>query len=344
MKKKNLFAAILLVALFVLFSCSENSTEPDNTKPSLPYNPNPEYNATDVSITPTLYWECIDPEEDSLFYDIYFGTNHTLGSEDLISNNQNSNSYELGLLHYETNYYWKIVAKDGTYETEGDVWMFTTSGAVYGTVVDIDGNFYQTIVIGNKEWMTENLKVTHYKDGSYITYAANSWSWLNCNSGAYCYYDNEPNFADQYGILYNWEATNSSRGLAPEGWNIPSDEEIKELEIYLGMNEIQADSVGYRGTNEGSKLAGGYPFWLDGALRNNSEFDTSCFGLIPSGFRTSSTCTYYGSSQCGGFWTSTGDINDKAWTRRLDYNNTTIKREAIYKEAGYSVRCVRDLN
>ena len=44
---------------------------------------------------------------------------------------------------------------------------FTTvdKDGVVGTVTDIDGNVYKTMIYGGNEWMVENLKVTRYQNG-----------------------------------------------------------------------------------------------------------------------------------------------------------------------------------
>lgn len=58
-------------------------------------------------------------------------------------------------------------------------------------VYDYDGNKYNTITIGNQIWMTENLKTTHYKDGTpiiympYADYENLGSSWINGAYGNY---------------------------------------------------------------------------------------------------------------------------------------------------------------
>lgn len=122
------------------------------------------------------------------------------------------------------------------------------------TVTDIDGNVYKTVTIGNQAWMAENLKVMRYRNGDAIPNVTGGTDWSNLSTGAYCSYDNDDNNIDTYGLLYNWYAVDDSRNLAPEGWHVPTDEEWKELEMYLGMSQSEADDTGYRGTDEGGKL------------------------------------------------------------------------------------------
>ena len=142
-------------------------------------------------------------------------------------------------------------------------------------VTDIDGNVYQTVIIGDQEWTAENLKVTKYRDGTSITNVTDSSSWRALTTEAYCIYNNNAsNEGETYGALYNWYAVVDSRNIAPEGWHVPTDSEWKELEMYLGMSQSEADQIHWHGTNEGSKLAGNADLWTNGALEYDTEFGT----------------------------------------------------------------------
>ncbi|MFT4755327.1 MAG: hypothetical protein ACI9GM_001428 [Salibacteraceae bacterium] len=61
-------------------------------------------------------------------------------------------------------------------------------------MVDVDGNSYQVISIGNQVWMQENLKVTHFNNGDSIPNLKMDSVWGNLSSVAYCNYDNELEF------------------------------------------------------------------------------------------------------------------------------------------------------
>ena len=203
-------------------------------------------------------------------------------------------------------------------------------------MVDIDGNVYQTVQVGNQVWMAENLKVTHYRNGDPISTAMSS------SDGAHTVYNNNiNNELDTYGTLYNWAAAVDARYVAPAGWHVPSDDEWKELEIFLGMSQTQADSPGYRGTNEGSKLSGNSELWIDGALVDNSEFGSTGFAALPGGYLLWSG-NYYNIGGGGYFWTSTEDGNGSAWHRRFDSDGSGITRDYGRERDGFSVRCIRD--
>ena len=181
-------------------------------------------------------------------------------------------------------------------------------------IFDIDGNVYETIQIGDQLWMAENLKVTHYNNGSEIPTGYTDSEWAELETDAYAVYPTDDDNASQstcgddcadvYGNLYNWFAVDDSRGVCPDGWHVPSDEEFMELEMELGMSEEEANSTGYRGTDEGSKLAGNSDLWNSGNLENNSEFGTSGFNVLPAGYRHSTSGYYYYMGYSGSFWSS----------------------------------------
>jgi len=139
---------------------------------------------------------------------------------------------------------------------EGSFSNATTAIIVFGAVTDIDGNVYKTIIIGNQEWMAENLKVTHYCNGDAIPIVTSKLAWANRLTSALY-----PGGAK--GNFYNWHAVNDSRNIAPEGWHVPTDEEWKELEMFIGMSQSEADKIDYRGTEEGGRLKGTGTFHWD---------------------------------------------------------------------------------
>jgi len=207
--------------------------------------------------------------------------------------------------------------------------------------VDIDGNVYETIQIGEQLWMAENLKVTHYNNEDEIAYPSNE-DFGSFDEGQYGVYNNDPSNADIYGNLYNWAVVNDDRGVCPEGFHVPSDEEFMELEMFLGMSESEANSSGWRGTNEGSKLAGNTGLWSNGNLENNNEFGTSGFSAFPAGYRFSTSGYYIGMGIDGYFWSSSESSSFDAWYRLLSYYYSDVSRYNLNKLVGFSIRCLKD--
>ena len=209
-----------------------------------------------------------------------------------------------------------------------------------GTVTDIDGNVYKTIKIGNQWWMAENLKVTRYRNGESIPNVTDNSQWFNLTTGARCAYNNDNNNADTYGLLYNWYAVNDNRNIAPEGWRVPTDEEWKQLEMYLGMSQSEADATSYRGSPVGGKLKeAGTVHWNS---PNSGATNESGFTALPGGFRFHDGGIFYDMSYFGCWWAATEISSTYALGRYMYYNSSDVERNYYNKQDGFSIRCVRD--
>jgi uncharacterized protein (TIGR02145 family) len=125
-----------------------------------------------------------------------------------------------------------------------------------------------------------------------------------------------------------------------DGWHVPSDEEIMELEMFLGMSQSDAEMEGFRGTNEGSQLAGNANLWTDGELENNSEFGTSGFTFLPAGYRYFDGGSFDDEHRFGYFWSSSEDNSNGAYNRALSFAYSNVWRGNSGKGYGYSVRCL----
>ena len=110
-------------------------------------------------------------------------------------------------------------------ELRGDEIMFKVNAFV---------DNIETVVIGNQEWMKKNLDVSMYRNGDLIPEVKDKQEWINLTTGAWCYYNNDSQNGKLYGKLYNWYAVNDSRGLAPEGFHVPT---IDELNIITDLTE-----------------------------------------------------------------------------------------------------------
>ena len=226
------------------------------------------------------------------------------------------------------------------------------------TLSDYDGNIYNTVQIGNQCWMAENLSTTHYASGTAILNVTDNSAWAaladNNTDDAYCYYDNSTTNVNVYGALYTWSAamgdnavsSNSNpsgiQGACPTGWHLPSDNEWKQLEMQLGMSQTEADQTGYRGTDQGSQMAGNSSLWNSGNLVNNASFATSGFTALPGGGRGSLSGSFNGLGDYGNWWSSTEGNSSSAWGRRLHYDNSGVTRYNYGKSGGFSVRCLKD--
>jgi uncharacterized protein (TIGR02145 family) len=206
------------------------------------------------------------------------------------------------------------------------------------TVTDIDGNVYRTVKIGNQWWMAENLKVTHYRNGDAIPNVINNTTWAGLKTGAYCAYDNIRSNVDTYGYLYNCHAVSDSRNIAPSGWHVPTDDEWKELEIYLGMSSSETGNSKWRGTNEGGKLKeSGTTHW---SSPNSGATNESGFCALPAGCRYNSG-DFANIISAAYFWSTSNYLFDVTWYRGLGCNDSGMYR-LFDNNRGFSIRCIRN--
>ena len=203
------------------------------------------------------------------------------------------------------------------------------ANTISGFCVDIDGNEYATVIIGNQVWMSENLKVTKYRDGTAIPTGLSNSEWENTTSGAYAVYDNNETHADTYGYLYNWYAVDDSRNIAPDGWHVATDAEWTTLTDYLGGTSVAGGKMKETGTSHWNSP-------------NTGATNESGFTAFPGGYRNDGDGNYGNIGSSGYFWSSSEIYSSLAWERLLNYNSSEVNRYYTNKEHGFSVRCVRD--
>jgi len=184
------------------------------------------------------------------------------------------------------------------------------------------------LTIGSQVWAKYNLNVGTRINGAVV----------QTNNGGtnevekYCYDDLEANCtANNNGGLYRWDeamqyvTTEGAQGICPAGSHIPSDNDIKILEMQLGMSQAEADAANYyRGTDQGDQLKPGGTSGLNMPFAGGSEYaDGSFFSL----------------SQNAGWWSST-ESSASAWSRDVFIGESTVLRTTNEKGYGFSVRCL----
>jgi uncharacterized protein (TIGR02145 family) len=210
------------------------------------------------------------------------------------------------------------------------------------TVTDIDGNVYNTVTIGTQTWMDENLKTTRYNDGTIIPLVGDSmilirgrggsrlislWEYLT--TSAYCWYDNNKDYKDMYGALYNAYAVNTKK-LCPTGWHVPTADEWGALITYLG----------------GASVAGGKLKEIDTIYWNAPNIgatNETGFTALPGGLRSITGKFYYFGYQ--GVWYSSTEASGGRGGggnvgRSLQNDNNGIFYKGLLKNSGSSVRCI----
>jgi uncharacterized protein (TIGR02145 family) len=196
-------------------------------------------------------------------------------------------------------------------------------------IIDIDGNVYQTVLIGDQCWMMENLKVTHYRNGDPIPNVTDLDDWIDLTTGAYCEYNNDPANVETYGRLYNWFAGDDSRNIAPDGWHVPSLAEWQTLVDYLGGDLVAGEKLKEAGTAH----------WTSPNVATNE----SGFTALPGGYRGYIIDEWM--FEYGFFWASTEcpwEPSAAASIGLVHYDAVAVLGGYGGKYAGKSVRCIRD--
>ena len=113
-----------------------------------------------------------------------------------------------------------------------------------------------TATIGTQVWMVKNLDIDHFRNGDVIQEAKTASEWVEAiekRIPAWSYYNNDPSTASKYGRLYNLYAVMNIRGLAPEGWHIPSADEcialIRESDPAINQLKLKISKLKEQGIN-----------------------------------------------------------------------------------------------
>lgn len=182
-------------------------------------------------------------------------------------------------------------------------------------------------IIGDQEWMRSNLNVDAFRNGDPIPEIQTPEEWKKAaeeGNPAYCYFGNDPANGGKYGKLYNWHAVNDPRGLAPEGWRIPTEDEWKHLSELLGGEDVAADAM---------RSASGWSIDLEDDKEH--PFDGK-----PGGNRTD-VGSDYNAGFMGFWWSATEQNKDTAWCHFIAFDNSRTLDFNHNKGYGFSVRCLK---
>ena len=166
-----------------------------------------------------------------------------------------------------------------------------------------DGNIYLVARFNNQWWMCQNLK-------------------YDVGDGSGCYDDEETNCMLK-GRWYNWDAAQKA---CPEGYHLPSDDEWKELESYIGMDKDNLNEM----LNRNSGTVGKF-LKIEGGL----GFDADFTGLI----NIKDNCSYMGTHAY--FWTATQQDDNFAWIRVMIKTKEGVDRLTFDKRFKFTIRCVK---
>ena len=221
----------------------------------------------------------------------------------------------------------KINVSDGLTPTSG-----------YGpNFKDVEGTVYKSVYIGNQLWQAENLRTTKFTDGTPVLMVDNQTNWFknfstNTTTPMASVYNNDLTLKQSHGVLYNWYVidalSNGNLKICPQGWHVPTDNDWKILEEYLGGSERAGGKMKEVGS-------------LNWVNPNTSATNESLFSALPSGYRLyNGNFSYKGNY--GFYWSSTENGASHAYFRYLYNESARIIKNSIYKSSGFSIRCIKD--
>ncbi len=242
----------------------------------------------------------------------------------------------------------------------GAVLNFTTPSFTCGnTLTDIDGNEYETLLLGSQCWMKQNLRVSHYANGDTILLSTST-------VGTTSPYRYEPDSnLTTYGYLYNWyaamggsssSASNPSnvQGVCPNGWHLPSDAEWTQLTNFVASYNNGVYVCGNDPANIGKSMVSqqGWPV-IPGegcnigntiATNNSTQFSIPSAGTWDCGGGIGTSGIGYTNNGHAIFLSAT-ENDDPTYTvycREFYYMESIAEKTAPHKTFGRSVRCVLD--
>ena len=194
-----------------------------------------------------------------------------------------------------------------------------------------------SVTIGTQIWTNKNLDVATYRDGTPIPQVTDPDEWASLNTGAWCYYNNDPANGEVYGKLYNWYAVKDPRGLAPVGYHIASEMEWDTLINFLDPNAstliIQSNTAGGKMKETGT---------LHWNTPNTNANNISGFTGLPGGYRDAPNRAFYAIGTNGYWWSSSETSIGSAGFRTLSYLVDRASKNGSDETVGFSVRLIKD--
>lgn len=206
---------------------------------------------------------------------------------------------------------------------------------------------HQRTIISNQLWMSENLRVSYFRNGDIIQEAKSFEDWkrfFRDRIPAWCYYQFEPSIGGIFGKLYNKEAVNDPRGLAPYGWHIPTIEEWKVLISNLGG---PSDAGGAMKSTKKTGNPGlvyicqsgiGVTGW---SIEDIGSTNSSGFNGLPGGFLIAQS-EFRSLGRDAYWWSSSKNENGSQLACHVSYIGPYIGYNAGYEVCALSVRSIRD--
>jgi uncharacterized protein (TIGR02145 family) len=237
-----------------------------------------------------------------------------------------------------TTYYLRAYATNNAGTAYGNELSFYNIISNPGLGVTFDGYTYPSIVLGNgQEWMAENLRTVVYANGDSIPNVIYPYEWWSLSTGAWAHYNNDSQFENPYGKLYNWFTVVDPRNVCPIGWHVPSNAEWSAFIQYLDPQA--GGGTSFPNIAGGKMKSTGTQYWVSPNSEATNEIG---FSGLPGGYRRFDDGTFekIGEEAC---WWSTEQTSfyDARYYLLFD-NNASVYRTSYGRVSVYSVRCLKD--
>ena len=212
------------------------------------------------------------------------------------------------------------------------------------TVTDIEGNVYNTVLIGAQCWMRDNLRVTYFSNGTSIAH-----------NGYFDYSSSSIPFVNR-GYLYNWNTAmhgaspsnanpSGVQGVCPIGWHLPSYAEWAQLKDYLENQSlfICGDHSFSAAKALASTTGWNYFSGLCSVGNSPSTNNATGFSAVPGGWWKGAYVDHFDDQGWDAFFCSTTKYYGSVWGCQLAcYRDDVIFYDGCDVSDGLSVRCLRD--
>jgi uncharacterized protein (TIGR02145 family) len=188
--------------------------------------------------------------------------------------------------------------------------------------------------IGTQLWMTKNLDVTFFNDGTPITQVTSTSNWAaSLSAPAWIYNNLDANNNAVYGKLYNWAVVNNVKNVCPINYHVPTFYDWLVLQNYLGGTPVSYIVAG------GGKLKQtGTAVWT---TPNTGATNSTRFNAVGNGYIGSASSFSNSINNFALFWSSTL-TGSKVYFAQLNYNDNNFSVSPGLNTGGFAIRCIHD--